>query len=180
MRSGQLSLHLGCCRSADERMTAEDDFVIEEVRDLDTAWPVLEPLLLESHAYYMPIVGCGPPDDWRREVQEGFQPGAAALILLAKVANEAAAFANAAIRSSPGSPPQRFAYLDNVYVREGMRGRGIGRRLLAGVEAWAAAKGADTIRLDVFANNDLGFELWQRNGFEVRLHTMSRPVKAWP
>ena len=127
MRSGQLSLHLGCCRSADERMTAEDDFVIEEVRDLDTAWPVLEPLLLESHAYYMPIVGCGPPDDWRREVQEGFQPGAAALILLAKVANEAAAFANAAIRSSPGSPPQRFAYLDNVYVREGMRGRGIGQ-----------------------------------------------------
>jgi ribosomal protein S18 acetylase RimI-like enzyme len=56
-----------------------------------------------------------------------------------------------------------------------MRGRGIGRRLLAGVEAWAAAKGADTIRLDVFANNDLGFEFWQRNGFEVRLHTMSRP-----
>ncbi len=159
-------------------MTAEHGIVIEEVRDLDAAWPALEALHVESHTYYMPIVGYGPPEDWRGEVQERFRPGPDALVLVAKVANEAAAFANAVIRNSPGSPPQRFAYLDNVYVREGMRGRGIGQAILASVEAWAAAKGADMIRLDVFANNDPGFEFWQRNGFEVLLHTMSRPVKA--
>jgi hypothetical protein len=49
-------------------MTEREDFEIEEVGDLEKAWPEIESLLRDSHEYYLPIVGYGPPPDWIEEV----------------------------------------------------------------------------------------------------------------
>jgi GNAT superfamily N-acetyltransferase len=150
--------------------------VIEEINDLDAAWPALEALLKDSHEYYLPIVGYGPPSEWIEEIRERFRPGFEALLLLVRSGGEGVAFANAMVRTAPGSPPQRFAYLDNVYVLEKFRGYGIGTAVLAHVENWAARKGCKTLRLEVLAGNDLASEFWQVQGFAVRAYALSRPV----
>jgi ribosomal protein S18 acetylase RimI-like enzyme len=152
------------------------DFVIEEVRDLETVWPKIEPLLRDSFEYYMPIVGYGPPADWVEEVQRRFKPGPDAILLLVKSEGKALAFANAMLRTAPGTPPQRFAYLDNVYVLAEARGRGIGRAVLEYVETWAGQCGVEAVHLEVLAGNDLAYEFWTRHGFEVDRYQLRKSL----
>ncbi|MPZ49654.1 MAG: GNAT family N-acetyltransferase [Dehalococcoidia bacterium] len=152
------------------------DFVIEEVRDLDAAWPELEALLRDSHEFYMPIVGYGPPVDWISEVQSRFRPGPDSMLLLARSEGRAVAFANAYLRTTPGSPPPRFIYVDNVYVLAEARGRGIGSALLSCFESWARERGVEEIRLDVFASNDHAVDFWRQAGFTIRAHSMSKSL----
>jgi GNAT superfamily N-acetyltransferase len=42
---------------------------------------------------------------------------------------------------------QPFAFIGGLVVREGLRGRGIGRRLCARAEAWAWERGVETVRV---------------------------------
>src|SRR5262245_25341293 len=104
----------------------------------------------------MPIVGYGPPADWVPMVQDRFRPGEGRLLLGARVGDVTSAFANAQLRTLPGSPPQHIVYLDNAYVGEGARGHGIGEAILARVEAWAQERGLQEVQLECFVGNELG------------------------
>jgi len=156
------------------------DFSIEEVEDLNVVWPELEALLKDSHFYYLPIVGYGPPPTWVEDMKARFKPGAEALILVGRLADVPVAFANAQVRTAAGSPPQRFAYLDNVYVVAEARGQGIGQAILARVQAWAAEKETDALHLDCLAGNDIGLNFWRGQGFDVRAYAMFRRIESGP
>jgi GNAT superfamily N-acetyltransferase len=158
----------------------KDDFVIEEVRDLDAAWPELEMLLRDSHEYYMPLVGYGPPPDWVEQTIERLRPGPEAMLVVARSSGRAVGFANALIRTAPGSPPQRFLYLDNVYVTEDSRGKGAGQAILARIESWATEQGISELRLDVFADNEMGVRFWEHVGFGLRAHSMRKLLGETP
>ena len=157
-------------------MSERGEFVIEEVRDLDAAWPELEVLLRDSHEYYMPIVGYGPSPDWIEEVKARFQPGAEAILLLVRSTGKPVGFANAAVRTSPGEPPPRFVYIDNVYVLAESRGSGIGTAIARHLEAWARNQGVSEIRLDVFANNEVAVTFWRQFGFTERAFNLSKRI----
>lgn len=54
-------------------------------------------------------------------------------------------------------------------------GRGLGRKLLAAIETWAAAAGVTRLELTVMTTNERAVALYQRCGFEVegrRRHAM--------
>ncbi len=60
-----------------------------------------------------------------------------------------------------------------IAVLEGYRGQGIGRRLIAHLEEWAASRGAERINLQVTSTNDGAISLYHRlgyvdSGFEMR------------
>lgn len=55
--------------------------------------------------------------------------------------------------------------LISMWVHPAARGRGVGDRLLAEVERWAAAKGAHTLRLAVAAGNSAAIGLYSRHGY---------------
>ncbi|WP_418955331.1 N-acetyltransferase family protein [Streptomyces tritici] len=55
--------------------------------------------------------------------------------------------------------------LRSVWVGPRARGRGVGDRLIAAVEAWALRTEADTLELAVRPDNESAVTLYRRNGF---------------
>jgi ribosomal protein S18 acetylase RimI-like enzyme len=60
------------------------------------------------------------------------------------------------------------AFVDELYVASGWRGRGIGTALLGAAEAACAANGADTVHLVVERSNAGAERLYRRLGFTGR------------
>ena len=69
----------------------------------------------------------------------------------------------------------RVALVDELYVREGWRGRGIGTRALDMVAEGCRELGVAAVRLEVDTTNTRAMALYQRMGFELQeRHMMSR------
>lgn len=69
----------------------------------------------------------------------------------------------------------RYALLDELYVREGWRGRGIGARALERVADACRELGVAAVRLEVDTWNDRAMALYRRLGFELQeRYMMSR------
>jgi ribosomal protein S18 acetylase RimI-like enzyme len=62
----------------------------------------------------------------------------------------------------------RDAFVDELYVRPGFAGRGLGRATLAFVEREARASGVRTLLLEVRAGNDRARLVYERAGFVDR------------
>jgi GNAT superfamily N-acetyltransferase len=60
------------------------------------------------------------------------------------------------------------AYVDELAVADGWRGRGIGTRLMAHGEAWARGNGAISIMLDHLHTNAGAARLYERLGYRRR------------
>lgn len=72
---------------------------------------------------------------------------------------------------------QRIAYLEEWYVRPGHRGRGVGRALVAAVEAWAGEQGATHLASDTEIGNDASIAAHQALGLaevERAVHFLKR------
>ena len=61
----------------------------------------------------------------------------------------------------------RFGLLDEFYVVEAHRGRGVGSTALAFVEEQCRARGLKALRLEVGTENRRAMELYRRSGFAV-------------
>lgn len=83
-------------------------------------------------------------------------PGA--LDLVALVDGEPAAMAT-------GVPEDGHAELISMWVGPKARGRGVGARLIAEIEGWAARRGFATLRLAVMPHNTHAIALYERVGF---------------
>lgn len=69
----------------------------------------------------------------------------------------------------------RYALVDELYVREGWRGRGIGARALALAAEACRQLGVAAVRLEVDTWNTRAMALYQRLGFELQeRYMMSR------
>jgi putative acetyltransferase len=61
-----------------------------------------------------------------------------------------------------------FAEVKRMYTREAVRGRGIGKTLLARLEAEARRAGKHTLRLETGIRQTAAIGLYERSGFRVR------------
>ncbi|MGN9810052.1 GNAT family N-acetyltransferase [Micromonospora sp. BQ11] len=66
------------------------------------------------------------------------------------------------------------AYLYDIEVDPGFRGRGLGRALLAAAEATARDHGATHLELNVFGDNPTAIGLYSTAGFEVVTQQMRK------
>jgi GNAT superfamily N-acetyltransferase len=70
------------------------------------------------------------------------------------------------------------AHIEVLTVAESAEGRGIGRALLAGAEAWARSRGYGHITLNVFAVNRRARQVYEKNGYgEETVHYL-KPLQA--
>jgi GNAT superfamily N-acetyltransferase len=82
-------------------------------------------------------------------------------------------------------PPPIYAgpeevYLNELYVVPAARGHGVGTRLVAAVQDWAAAVGAARLRLGVLAHNAPGQAFWARQQAEALYTILVLPVPEAP
>jgi GNAT superfamily N-acetyltransferase len=72
--------------------------------------------------------------------------------------------------------PGHYALVAELVVREGHRGHGIGRALLAASEAWARKAGATELRIIVMSDNVAARALYLRTGFRPYVETMTKEI----
>jgi GNAT superfamily N-acetyltransferase len=61
----------------------------------------------------------------------------------------------------------RFALLDELYVGEQWRSKGMGAQAIAFAQAWGRERGLAAIRLEVSNRNLRAIELYRRHGFKA-------------
>jgi ribosomal protein S18 acetylase RimI-like enzyme len=72
--------------------------------------------------------------------------------------------------------PRSYAVVDCVVVREAVRGRGVGRALMARGERWARERGLEAIELNVFEFNTAAQAFYEELGYEVVSRRMVKPL----
>jgi ribosomal protein S18 acetylase RimI-like enzyme len=72
--------------------------------------------------------------------------------------------------------PRRFAMVDSVAVRHEFRRAGVGQALMEEAQRWAAARGATSIELAVYAFNEPALALYQGLGYKILRYRMTRPL----
>lgn len=75
-----------------------------------------------------------------------------------------------------GAVPRKVVVLDNLVVRADRRDRKIGEKLVAASMEWARGQGASHVELGVHAVNRHALRFYERLGFGVSVHWMSRAV----
>ncbi|PSP20140.1 hypothetical protein BRC62_00675 [Halobacteriales archaeon QH_10_67_13] len=86
-------------------------------------------------------------------------------------------YAAAELQMPPPIFEQRQAcHVNELFVRESARRRGVGTRLLEAVEAWAADNDCDRLTLTVDADNRPARELYAAAGYGTTRETMTKPV----
>ena len=63
------------------------------------------------------------------------------------------------------SPP--FAFIGGLVVKDGLRSRGIGRRLCAHAESWSWERGVDTLRVNSRSTRADAHRFYLRDGYRV-------------
>ena len=72
--------------------------------------------------------------------------------------------------------PRRYLDVDELAVLADYRRQGIGRRLMAAAEEWAAERGITRIELNVWQANDQAIAFYERLGYRTIRRTMARDL----
>ncbi len=84
------------------------------------------------------------------------------------------------IRDTPAIPilvPRRYAVIDNLVVKDGLRRTGIGRTLMNKAHNWASAKGAKLVELNVYDFNEAALAFYERLGYKTFSRQMSKSLR---
>lgn len=94
--------------------------------------------------------------------------GPGSTVLVAEVDREVVGLAVLLTRPPPafaGAVPLKVIELDNLVVRSGLRGRGVGRQLLEATVDWSRGQGASHVGVAVHAFNRDARRFYERAGF---------------
>jgi len=84
------------------------------------------------------------------------------------------------IRDTPDIPilvPRRYAVIDNLVVKGGLRRSGIGRALMTKAHDWAITKGAKLVELNVYDFNEVALVFYDRLGYKTYSRQMSKSLR---
>ncbi len=84
------------------------------------------------------------------------------------------------IRDTPDIPilvPRRYAVIDNLVVKDGLRRSGIGRALMIKAHDWAITKGAKLVELNVYDFNEAALAFYERLGYKTYSRQMSKSLR---
>jgi len=90
-------------------------------------------------------------------------------------------FVNLIINSVQGSKlhtERSYTLLDNIYILERCRKKGLASALLAAGEKWSSDKGIRTIELQLYTANQRALEFYQAKGYGQFMARMERNLNA--
>lgn len=100
------------------------------------------------------------------------------LVYVAKLGDQVVGYVTLTLmnRGGPGSHVYKAMRLDSICVDEALRGRGIGKMMVADVRALAKAFGCRELLLGVHPENDGAVAFYQKCGFHIRTINMDMKV----
>ena len=93
-----------------------------------------------------------------------------------KLAGYATLFAEVSSEDELDEKDYTYAYVSDLVVSEGHRGKGIGKALLDACATAAKAKGRNMIRISVLAANRRARKVYAAAGFEEHLVTLTKKL----
>ena len=133
------------------------------------------------HRDRMPHIFQKPPGPVRdREYILGLLADESVGLFVAQVEGQVAGFVHALVHDTPPWPvlvPRRRAFVDSLAVGRGFRRHGVGRALMDRAHAWAIAKGAADVELNVFEFNQPAIAFYQALGYETSTRRMVRSLQ---
>lgn len=100
-----------------------------------------------------------------------------ASMLIAQIGETLVGFVHACVTEAPTLPilvPRRLAVVEGIGVKLGFQKNGIGRMLMEAVQAWAMAKGATAIELNVYEFNRVAMTFYEMLGYQTLSRKMSK------
>jgi ribosomal protein S18 acetylase RimI-like enzyme len=100
-------------------------------------------------------------------------------LFVAEAGEKLVGFVHTIIRDTPAFPvfvPRRYAIVDSIVVKSGFQNRGIGRILMDKMQAWAIAKGATSIELNVYEFNETAICFYERLGYKTFSRRMRKDL----
>jgi ribosomal protein S18 acetylase RimI-like enzyme len=100
-------------------------------------------------------------------------------LLVAEVEGRVAGTLQVAMWNTPPVPllvPRRLAIVDSLAVKSEFRRAGIGRALMDAAHRWAAARGATSVELSVYAFNQAAIGFYQALGYDMLSHRMAHEL----
>ena len=122
-------------------------------------------------------VAAGPVRTWKFVLNAIRDPNVG--LFVAESECRLAGFIHVIVRDTPDIPilvSRRYAVVDSLAVREGMRRDGIGRALMQRAHAWAQERGATSLELNVYAFNRPALAFYRELGYEIVSHRMSKSL----
>lgn len=102
---------------------------------------------------------------------------AEAAVIVAEVNSEIVGSGYALIKASkPYEDHGRYAYLGFMFVEDHFRGRGINKKIIGGLTAWAVEQGLKEIRLEVYSGNTNAVKAYEKVGFKAHMLEMRMSV----
>jgi len=101
-------------------------------------------------------------------------------LFVAEAGGELVGAVHVMVRESPEFPilvPRRYAVVESIVVKSGFQNHGIGRTLMEQMQAWAAAKGAAAIELNVYEFNHTAIAFYESLGYQAVSRKMSKDLK---
>lgn len=81
----------------------------------------------------------------------------------------------AVLEGTRGYPDEGTWWIGLLMLAPGVRGQGLGCRLVSGFAGYAAGQGAAALMLGVVEENQAALAFWQRMGFTIQSKTEPRP-----
>ena len=161
-------------------MMARKEIVIQEVTNLDVAWPEVESLLIGLSEYSAELLGLPRVANWRELLRERAPSGPDSLNLLGRIDGKAVGLLSCVIVRNHLQYEETFVYVETGFVQEEHRRGGITRALLERAEAWSRTRGINQMRTTVHGSNSLGVEAWSGLGFRMSSYNMTKWLEAPP
>ena len=99
------------------------------------------------------------------------------LSLVAEDKNEVIGYLNARIQARNSAYLGRRAEIENMYVRDEFRSKGIGKLLVEGFKEWAKKKGAARLMVEAFTGNHGAIKFYKNQGFSDYANMLSQVVE---
>lgn len=99
-------------------------------------------------------------------------------ILVAESEGRLVGFASAQLWSPPPIHQASMeVYLNEIFCAEAYRNRGLGSKLLEGMEMWCRELGVGRLRFGVLSRNERAADFWRRHGAEPFAVTFTKDVR---
>jgi GNAT superfamily N-acetyltransferase len=106
---------------------------------------------------------------WLDGIRKGL--GRFGILLLAQKDEKVFGFAHGSIRLTPDYlGTLKVGVITHIYIEKEYRGKGVGERLVKGLEKWFAGKEVHSVELQVLSANKKGISFWEKLGYPLELN----------